>query len=272
MTDPFSFSGKRVAIAGCYSGMGHAAAAELVRQGAEVHGVDIRQTDVPLASFTQVDLTDPAAIDAAVASIGGEIDALFNCAGIAQIKPGIEVASLNYLGVRRWTEAWAPRIRDGGAIGTISSNAAMNYLAEIERLKPFVAIGDQDAALAWMRANPDVVADGYAFSKNSLNIWTMEQAVALAPRRIRVNCIMPGPTSTPLLDDVETMVSAGLLDAFAAPSNRRATAVEQALPLLFLNSDAASYISGVCLPVDGGFIGGVTVGAIDLQALLANAG
>jgi NAD(P)-dependent dehydrogenase (short-subunit alcohol dehydrogenase family) len=236
-----------------------------------VHGADIRPTDVPLASFTQVDMTDPAAIDAAVASIGGKVDALFNCAGIAQIKPGLEVATLNFLGIRRWTSEWLPRIRDGGAIASISSNAAMNYLSQIEPLKPFVAIEDFHSAVEWMRAHPELVRDGYTFSKNCINLWTMQQAVTLAPRRIRINCIMPGPTSTPLLDNVETLFGAGVVHAYSMPTGRAATAAEQALPLLFLNSDAANFISGVCLPVDGGFIGGVTVGAIDLQSLMAGA-
>ena len=76
----WSYEGKRVVIAGCFSGMGEAAAQELVRLGAEVHGVDVRESKVPMASFRTVDLKDRASIDAAVAGIGGEIDSLFNCA------------------------------------------------------------------------------------------------------------------------------------------------------------------------------------------------
>ena len=57
----------------------------------------------------------------------------------------------------------------------------------------------------------------------------------------------------------------------AQPINRRSTPDEQAGPLVFLNSDAASYINGVALPVDGGFLGGVATGQIDLSALMAGA-
>ena len=51
------------------------------------------------------------------------------------------------------------------------------------------------------------------------------------------------------------------------PINRRSRPEEQAGPLVFLNSDAASYVNGVALPVDGGFMGAVATGAIDLAKL-----
>jgi len=62
-----------------------------------------------------------------------------------------------------------------------------------------------------------------------------------------------------------------VLEAAAQPINRRSTPEEQAGPLVFLNSDAASYINGVALPVDGGFLGGVATGQIDLSAMMAGA-
>ena len=76
MTDLLGYRGKRVAIAGCFSGMGEACARLLVEAGAEVHGVDIKPSPVSMASFTELDLKDPAAIEAAIAAIGGEIDGL----------------------------------------------------------------------------------------------------------------------------------------------------------------------------------------------------
>ena len=69
-TDVWSYAGKRVVIAGCYSGMGEATARELVRLGAEVHGVDIKRSPIDLASFREVDLRDTAQIDAALEAMG----------------------------------------------------------------------------------------------------------------------------------------------------------------------------------------------------------
>ena len=84
MTDLLGYKGKRVVIAGCFSGMGEACARLLNEAGAEVHGVDIKPSPVALASFTQLDLKDTSAIEAVAASIGGAMDAVFNCAGLPQ--------------------------------------------------------------------------------------------------------------------------------------------------------------------------------------------
>ncbi|MFD2780612.1 SDR family NAD(P)-dependent oxidoreductase [Novosphingobium pokkalii] len=124
MSDLLSYKGKRVAIVGCFSGMGEACARTLVALGAEVHGADIKPSPVSLASFTQVDLKDWESINRAVDSIGGEIDALFNCAGLPQTFPPADVLSVNFLGIRHWTEQWLPRLRRDGAIATISSLGA----------------------------------------------------------------------------------------------------------------------------------------------------
>lgn len=272
MADVWSYAGKRVVVAGCFSGMGEACAAELVRLGAEVHGVDIRPSPVAMASFHQVDLKDRAAIDAAVAAIGGEVDAVFNCAGLPQTFPAVDVVTVNFVGIRYWTEQWIPRIRAGGAIASISSTAGMNYLANLATLKEVIAIGDFAASVEWLKAHPETIRDGYGFSKELLNAWTQQQCVPLAAKGIRINAILPGPTTTPMMPDFEKVAGAGTIDVFTAPTYRRSAPAEQGNPLIFLNSDAASFVSGVCLPVDGGFLGGVTVGAIDMQALLAKAG
>jgi NAD(P)-dependent dehydrogenase (short-subunit alcohol dehydrogenase family) len=271
MANIWSYEGKRVVIAGCFSGMGEAAARALVALGAEVHGVDIKPAPVELASFTPVDLKDWAAIDAAVAAIGGEVDAVFNCAGLPQTFPARDVLRVNFLGIRHWTEQWLPRMRRGGAIATISSLAGMGYLQKLPILKEVIALTEEQALLDWIDAHPTEVGDGYSFSKELLNSWTQILAVKLATQGIRVNATMPSPTSTPMMNAFEEIAGPMILDAFTAPTGRRSTPEEQGNPLVYLNSDAAAFISGVCLPVDGGFHGGVLTGEIDIQALRAGA-
>jgi NAD(P)-dependent dehydrogenase (short-subunit alcohol dehydrogenase family) len=76
--DWLGFAGKRVIVSGCFSGIGHATARQLVELGAEVHGLDWKPCDLGLASFTSVDLRDVASIDAAVAGLTGRFNALFS--------------------------------------------------------------------------------------------------------------------------------------------------------------------------------------------------
>jgi NAD(P)-dependent dehydrogenase (short-subunit alcohol dehydrogenase family) len=270
MTDMFGYRGKRVVIAGCFSGMGEACARALVNLGAEVHGVDIRPSPVAMASFTELDLKDWSAIDRVAAAIGGAVDGVFNCAGLPQTFPAADVVAVNFLGIRHWSEQWIPRMRSGAAIVSVSSNAAMGYLQRIPLLREFIAITDKDTALDWVAGHAVDVADGYGFSKEALAVWTQIRSVDLIGQGKRINCTFPSPTATPMMKDFEKVAPKAVFDFFSKPINRQATSEEQAWPLILLNSPAASFISGVCLPVDAGFTGGVLTGEIDMAAFRAS--
>lgn len=261
------FQGKRVAIAGCFSGMGEAAARKLVELGAEVHGFDIKESPVELASFTYLDLSKPEAIDTAIASFEGEIDCLFTCSGLPQTFPPLEVVKVNFAGHRQWVEGLLPRVRRGGSVTSISSAVAYNYQARIAVLEEFVSTQDFGSAMAWAEAHPEDVADGYALAKESLCVWFMQRSKrSIEEQGVRMNVTLPGLTQTPMMPAFEQFASAKVVDIFALPIARRSTPEEQALPLLFLGSDAASYINGHLLTVDGGFTAAFHTGQIDLQA------
>src|SRR3954449_3810290 len=77
------YDGKRVVVSGGGGGgMGAAATTELANLGAEIHVIDLKEPPVPVASHQVVDLRDPEATTAAIDTIGGTINALFNCAGL----------------------------------------------------------------------------------------------------------------------------------------------------------------------------------------------
>ena len=74
-----------------------------------------------------------------------------------------------------------------------------------------------------------------------------------------------------MMSEFESKTAASVIAAATQPINRRSTPEEQAGPLVFLNSDAASYVNGVAFPVDGGFMGGVMTGQVDVSAMMAGA-
>lgn len=269
--DILGYAGKRCVVMGCFSGTGEALARHLVALGAEVHGADIKPSPVNLASFTTVDLKDPASIAAGVESIGGEVDALFNVSGLPQTFPGEDVVTVNFLGIRKWTETWLPKMRDGGAIVTVSSLAGMGWLGKQPLIREFIALTDFTEARGWYTANKERAGDPYTLSKDAINTWTQTSAPELMARGIRINCTMPSPIDTPMLNDFKQIAGDAVLSAFAKAKGRFSTPEEQALPLILLNSDAASFVSGVCLPVDAGLAGGLATGVLDLQKMIAEA-
>src|SRR5580658_1041479 len=100
MTELFGYTDRRVIVSGCFSGIGRATAAALLELGAQVHGLDLKANELALDTFTALDLNEPRSIDAAVKRIGGRVDALFNCAGIAPGRPPLEVMKVNFIGTR----------------------------------------------------------------------------------------------------------------------------------------------------------------------------
>jgi NAD(P)-dependent dehydrogenase (short-subunit alcohol dehydrogenase family) len=268
MTDYLGYKGKRVIVSGCFSGMGEATAKLLLQLGAEVHGLDYKQSTLKLASFTQTDLRDPASIDAAAAKVGGKVDALFNCAGLAQTFPPLDVMKVNYIGARRLTERVLPLMSAGGAIVTIASTAGLGWSRRVPVLMGLLQLDSYEGAVDWCKSNLETVREGYSFSKEVIIVWTMMFAARFIKQGIRMNCTLPGPTQTPMMAQFLSATQPSIIEAATQPINRRSSPEEQAGPLVFLNSDAASYINGVALPVDGGFLGGMATGQIDASALM----
>jgi len=258
--DPFSYQGKRVAVTGCASGIGEATTELLVRAGAEVVGLDIRQPDASVTEFLEVDLSDPDAIDRATSRLEGPVDALFNCAGISGSSPALQVVKVDFLGMRHLTDSLVERMQPGSAIAGIASMAGVGYEEKLPTLLDFLDTPTFAAGAEWCTAHPEQFEQGgYAFSKQAMIVYTALRAVPLAARGIRINCIAPGVTETPMLVESRKVAD---VDGFPKPLGRTARPDEQAAVLVFLNSAAASYLTGQNIWVDGGYQAGRLVGTI----------
>jgi len=267
MSSVWSYEGMRVVVSGGGgAGMGAATVTELAELGAEIHVLDLKDPPVDVASHQSVDLKDPDATAAAIDTIGGKVDALFNCAGL----PGppfsdLDTMIVNFVAMRHLAELCAERMTDGGAIASISSTAGSGYLANIAKWMPLVTSDGFVAAKQWCEEHPDDIASGYVPSKEAICVWTHWAAMDLAQRNIRVNCISPGPTQTPMMGAFEDFAGADLINKFAEGAGRRSRPEEQAYPLIFLNSNAASYVSGENFVTDGGTLGALMTGRLVLS-------
>jgi NAD(P)-dependent dehydrogenase (short-subunit alcohol dehydrogenase family) len=271
MAEYANYKNKRVVVSGCFSGMGEATARLLLSLGAEVHGLDYKDSTLPLASFNKVDLRDEASIEAAAQKIGGKVDALFNCAGLPQTAGALDVMKVNFMGTRKMTQSLLPYMGEGSAIVSIASTAGLRWSQRIPTVMQLVTTGSYDEGVKWCEANMETVAEGYSFSKEAIIVWTMFMGAQLIKKGIRINCTLPGPTQTPMMNSFESATPVAVIDSAAQPINRRATPEEQAGPLVFLNSDQASYVNGVVFPVDGGFMGALATGQVDLSLMMGGA-
>lgn len=270
MSDVLGYKGKRVIVSGCFSGMGEATAKMLVDLGAEVHGFDFKESSVPMASFTRIDLRDPATIEAAVAKVGGKVDALFNCAGLPGGGgfPPMDTMKVNFLGTRHLTEQVIPLMSEKGAIVSIASTGGLGWSRRIPVHMQLLATRGFQAGLEWCEANMDQVSEGYAFSKEAVIVWTQFMGAQLIKKGIRINCSLPSPTQTPMMATFHATSGKDVVDAAAEPLGRYTTPEEQAGPLILINSDLAGVVNGIVMPVDGGFMGGLATGQVDISRMM----
>jgi NAD(P)-dependent dehydrogenase (short-subunit alcohol dehydrogenase family) len=133
----------------------------------------------------------------------------------------------------------------------ISSLAGIGWEANLPTLLELLATPDYASAAAWVDAHEGT--NNYGFSKQAINAYVARQAYPFLVKGVRINAICPGPTDTPL-----AQANADLWLAFAQ-DYRDATGIEHHTPeqmgdaMVFLNSSAASGISGTTLLVDSGY-------------------
>jgi NAD(P)-dependent dehydrogenase (short-subunit alcohol dehydrogenase family) len=234
--DAFSYKGKRAVVVGGATGMGAACAELVLDAGAEVVVLDRAEITQAGVKAIQVDMSDKASIEAATVEVGGPVDALFSCAGVADGTPGIE--RINFLGHRHMIELMlaSGALRSGSSIGMISSAAGFGWEQNLEGpggVEEYLDIADFDEASRWAIENNH--AD-YLWSKG-----------------IRINAILPGPTNTPLARaNAELWLTFGQ-DYRDELGVEASTPLDQAYPLVFLCSDAARAIAGVTLVTDIGY-------------------
>lgn len=252
------FTDKRVVVTGTASGIGAVVAELLLAEGAEVYSLD---RNVPTAAVTKhipVDLADKASIDAAIAELDGEFDALLNVAGVPGTAPAELVFAVNVLAVRHLTESLIDRL-SGGAVVIVGSSAGFGWPARIDRIRDLLQTETWEEGLRWFKDNTPE-GNTYNFSKEVTTVYSMMMGIGMGVQGTRLNAVLPGPVETPILVDFEETMGKETLDGVKDLVGRHATPEDVAKVVLFLASDDAGWVTGQALAVDGGISGAVATG------------
>jgi 2-hydroxycyclohexanecarboxyl-CoA dehydrogenase len=242
-----NFKGKTVVITGAASGIGYATAKAFAEAGASVILTDVNVAAGDRAAsglvggghkvrFLKLDVTDRNSADALAARIkaeDGRLDVLVNAAGWDTIQPFMEntpeywakIMAINFMGPVQVTRALLPLLMDSG------DGRIVNVSSDAGRVGSF----------------GETV---YAGAKGGIIAFTKSLAREMVRKKVRVNCICPGPTDTPLFDAQPSTMKEALVNAI--PMKRLAKPSEIADGILFFASDRSSFCTGQVLSISGG--------------------
>jgi NAD(P)-dependent dehydrogenase (short-subunit alcohol dehydrogenase family) len=245
------FAGRVALVTGAGSGIGAQVARDLAWAGATVVATDRRvdRVDAVTAEWgdmaalfitRSLDVTDRSAFGALVAEVVeqfGRLDVLVNNAGV--VRPPRPLSE--------WTDADWDHVMGVNAKGVFNGLASVLPQMISQRGGVVLNVGSVSAVKSVPGLGP------YGASKAAVTALTRTAALEAGPHGVRVNELQPGPTLTPMVtgpDHAPTDAAAGF--ARQVPLGRVSTPQEQSGVAMFLLSDAASYVNGASLLVDGG--------------------
>ena len=249
------YRGKKVIVTGAASGMGKATAELLLQLEADVIGLDIQPIENPEMEAKHINLLEEQSIRGVVDELGdGSIYGAFLCAGLPQTFSDVDVVTVNFGGNRLLMELLVPKMTAGSSAMAVITSMTLGWVPHAEMLAPLINTHSMAEAREWAESSAGVIADlgdSYIVAKEAMAAWATMQSTRWIQQGIRVNCLCPGLTSTPMMAHFEEAAGEALA-LLPQPLGRNTNTEEQAFAMVFLNHPRSSAVVGLSLYNDGG--------------------
>lgn len=248
MYNPFSLHNKKILVTGASSGIGRAIAIECAKMGACViltarnrerleDTVSIMESNVEDHQVITSDLSTEDGVISLAESIPCDLDGIVHCAGVTIPKP-FQYYTKNDIDIVMFVNFQAP----------VMLTQALLRNKKIKKKSSIVFISSISGV--WISS---IASSIYSASKGAINGIAKGLALELAPRQIRVNCVNPGMVDTNIYKD--SVITEDLLeeDRKKYPLKRYGKPEEVAYAVIYLLSDASTWVTGTNLLIDGGY-------------------
>lgn len=247
MYNPFSLKDKVILVTGASSGIGRAIAVECSKMGATViltarNEERLKETlslmnNPEIHQVIKADLSQKEELQDLVGKIEGKLDGVVQCAGFTIPKP-FQFISEDDIDAIMDVNYKAPTIMSQLLVKKkkLGKGSSIVFISSISGV--------------WISA---VAASLYSSSKGAINGLAQAMAIELAPKSIRVNCVNPGMIDTNIFGRGEISEEQLKEDAKRYPLGRYGKPEEVAHAVIYLLSDASSWVTGTNLKIDGGY-------------------
>lgn len=260
MKDYFGYSGKTCVVVGGATGIGKATVEALVELGAKVYVLDIKEVDVEgIEAYIPTNTADKESIDSAFAQLPEKIDRFFSIAGVSSPDFMLNL-KVDFISPKYITETYLKdRMAESGAIVYTSSDSATAWNDQKYRDEywPLIEASSYEEMIS---AGEDLAAQypyggffGYIVAKRALNFYASSKCRDFAPKDVRVNFMLPTSTRTNMMQEyVDSNGNDDVYKDYIGNGKPFAQPEDMAKALIYLNSDMASYVSGLDLYADWG--------------------